>query len=122
MIETKSFTWGEITMGRDIPAELINNIDQVIEVLQRIRDYVGVPITIVSSYRSPAYNKKVGGARFSMHLQFKAIDFKVYGYNDAEYKRLADTIMSGEFGEIGGVGVYSSFIHVDCGKKRYWVG
>jgi len=42
--------------------------------LQKIRDYFDKPIIIVSAYRTPTYNKKVGGAANSNHLKGMAYD------------------------------------------------
>lgn len=35
--------------------------------LDQVRDIAGVPMHVTSSYRSPAYNKRVGGAADSAH-------------------------------------------------------
>ncbi len=35
--------------------------------LERLRELAGVPMTITSSYRSPEYNRQVGGAPDSAH-------------------------------------------------------
>lgn len=35
--------------------------------LNKVRGLAGVPMTITSSYRTPAYNKSVGGAQDSAH-------------------------------------------------------
>lgn len=35
--------------------------------LDKVRDKAGVPMVITSSYRSPEYNKQVGGAQDSAH-------------------------------------------------------
>lgn len=44
--------------------------------LDRVREDAGVPMAITSSYRSPAYNKSVGGAPDSAHCDVpcEAID------------------------------------------------
>lgn len=51
--------------------------DNLPKLLQTIRDAFGKPITINSAYRTPAYNKKVGGASSSQHVQGKAADIVV---------------------------------------------
>lgn len=72
-----NFTIDEITLGRKIPKSLIWNILPTIRVLQELRNTYGKPIIINSSYRSPAYNKQVGGSKDSLHLYFNALDFTV---------------------------------------------
>jgi uncharacterized protein YcbK (DUF882 family) len=42
--------------------------------LERYRDLVGHPIRIVSGYRDPAYNRKIGGATQSQHMSGRAAD------------------------------------------------
>lgn len=73
----KNFTLDEITLGRRIPNQLLWNILPTIKVLQELRNWYGKPIIITSSYRSPSYNKLVGGSKASLHLQFNALDFTV---------------------------------------------
>lgn len=51
--------------------------DNLPKLLQEIRNAFGKPITINSAYRTPAYNKKVGGASASQHVQGKAADIVV---------------------------------------------
>lgn len=42
--------------------------------LERLRDDVGHPLSIVSGYRDPLHNQVIGGARFSQHLYGCASD------------------------------------------------
>ena len=48
----------------------------LVEKLQAIRDAVG-PLVVASGYRSPAYNRHVGGAEHSRHMYGDAVD--IYG-------------------------------------------
>ena len=72
-----NFTIDEITMGRKVPDNLLWNILPTIRVLQELRKKYDKPIIINSTYRSPSYNKLVGGSKSSLHLEFNAIDFTV---------------------------------------------
>ena len=107
--------------GACMPNDVLNNISELAKNVQIIRDYVGVPLTINSGYRSPSHNKSVGGVANSYHVQGKASDLsskqiapkKLY---DAILKLIAD-------GKIynGGVGIYNTFVHYDIGGKgRRW--
>ena len=80
----KNFTIDEITLGRKIPKHLLWNILPTIRVLQELRNKFDKPIIINSTYRSPSYNKLVGGSKNSLHLEFNAIDFTI---EDKEYLR-----------------------------------
>jgi len=79
------------------------------------------PFHVISGYRSPATNTKLrkiskGVAATSLHMQGKAIDIRVPGFNTRRLRKVA-VKMKG-----GGVGYYpkSDFVHVDIGRVRYW--
>jgi len=87
---------------------------RLVQKLQALRDEVGVPLVITSGFRCLEHNQAVGGADGSQHL----------------FGRAADVVipegMSGEkFADIGrkvgftGIGVYSSFVHMDVRPGRY---
>lgn len=116
-----NFTIDEITMGRNIPERLILNIIPTIRVLQELRNKFNKPIIINSTYRSPSYNKLVGGSKDSLHLEFNAIDFTVSEKGDLKQLFLQLHIWDKEFhfkflpkaGSMG-IGFYENrFIHLD---------
>ena len=86
--------------------------------LERIREKWGSPITITSGYRTPEYNRRIGGAEASVHLLGMAADIVVKGVAPlAVY-----AYVSGEL-QAGGVGLYPTFTHVDVwGEHRRWKG
>lgn len=97
-------------------SDTIKICQETVDVLQAIRDYFGRPVTINSAYRTPTWNKKVGGASASQHVVGTACDIKVSGV-------LPDAIAG--FLEANypnhGIGLYSTFVHVDSrGRKVYW--
>ena len=57
------------------PRSLWNNIVPTILVLDRLREHLGVPIYLTSTYRAPAYNKQKNGRKRSQHQAFSAVDF-----------------------------------------------
>lgn len=59
------------------------------KILEPVRSHFGKPITINSSYRSPAVNKAVGGSSTSQHVNGQAIDFEIQGIDN---KKVADWI------------------------------
>ena len=83
--------------------------------LQKIREHFGRPVQIHSAYRTAAYNKKIGGAQESQHIQGKAADIQIDGI---EPKRIYDYANS--IG-VGGLGLYPAFVHIDCrvGRARW---
>jgi uncharacterized protein YcbK (DUF882 family) len=77
-----------------------------------LRGVLGCPVRITSHYRSPAYNKAVGGAPKSQHKEFRAADIQVDCATPHEvYKILHLWRNQGRF--IGGIGLYPTFVHVD---------
>ena len=109
--------------GTDVPEELLDNVQLLAENLQKLRDRLGAPITVISGYRSPAYNRRVGGVKRSQHLLATAADIKVRNHSPADVQGIViSMIKSGELHQ-GGVGVYPSFLHYDVrGRAARWKG
>lgn len=82
--------------------------------LQDIRTHFGVPVTINSGYRTPTYNKKVGGAKNSYHVKGRAFDIVVKGHIPEEVARYAQKL------GINGIIQYNSFVHIDSRESKYW--
>lgn len=85
--------------------------------LKQAEAHFGKKLVITSGYRSPAYNRKVNGARKSMHMQCAAADIQMAGVSKWE---LANYFRA-QPGR-GGVGTYcnTQSIHVDVGPERDW--
>ena len=103
--------------------ELLENCRELADNLQVLRDHIGKPINIISGYRPPAYNKKIGGAKKSQHLLARAADIKVSGMAPAEvHATVLKLIKAGKMKQ-GGVGKYSTFVHYDTrGTAARWSG
>ena len=82
--------------------------------LQICRDKFGVT-TINSAYRTPEYNKEVGGSPKSQHLLGKASDTVCKGATPLELAMYAEVL------GMGGIGLYTTFTHIDTrdGKSRW---
>ena len=106
------------------PRSLWKNIIPTLRVVDELRESYGRPCRILSSYRSPAYNKAVGGAQFSQHKEFSALDITFDGLSTQRvYERLIAWRKAGKF--VGGLGIYpsSGFIHIDTrGRNSTWKG
>lgn len=93
--------------------------DDLVAILQQIRDHFGKAVTITSAYRTASHNKKVGGATYSQHLYGTAADIKVSGVAASAVADYADALL----GTSGGVGRYSTWTHVDVREvKARWNG
>lgn len=91
----------------------------LVKVLQEIRSHFGKPVIINSAYRTPAYNKKVGGATQSQHLYGTAADIVVSGVQPKEVVKFAETLLK----NTGGIGTYAGFTHIDVREtKSRWNG
>ena len=109
---------------RDHRADKVHSIDppllDYLYDLLTIVDYHG-EVHIISGYRSPETNKKLrknssGVAAGSLHMQGKALDFRLPG---VDTKRLRDRALAMKR---GGVGYYKKldFIQIDTGRVRFW--
>ena len=109
--------------GTDVPEDLMDNLLELVENLQIIRDHVGKPVRIISGYRTPKYNRKIDGARKSQHMKARAADLKVSDVSAKElHKIITDLIKEGKIKK-GGVGLYRTFVHYDTrGWNARWRG
>ncbi len=78
-------------------------------------------IHVISGYRSPKYNDYLLSqghkvAKYSLHLEGRAIDIRIPGTALSNLQRTALSL------RIGGVGYYPSgdFVHIDSGAFRTW--
>ena len=122
---TKNFKLSEFRCkdGTDVPEDLMENVQFLAENLQILRDKIGLPITVISGYRSPKYNRKIGGARKSQHMTAKAADIIVRGMKPDDVRdKILSLIKEGKMAT-GGVGRYTTFTHYDTrGWNARWSG
>lgn len=113
---SKHLTWKELACKNGIayPNRFIldGRVFKLAAVFEDIRGLWGKPITIHSAYRTPEYNKKIGGARASQHMQGRALDLAPP--EGVTLNQFYDAIKANvnEFG-IRGLGKYKTFVHVD---------
>lgn len=78
----------------------------------------GKSFTIISGYRDPGYNAKIGGASKSEHMNHNAVDIHLDNKTKEDTLRFVE--ISSKNG-IGGIGVYSpGVVHIDVGSRRAW--
>lgn len=83
-------------------------IDQgSLDALNALREAVNRPLIINSGYRSPEYNKMIGGAPSSYHLKGQAFDIRASHYEQLELFYHASRV------GFHGFGFYDTFIHLD---------
>lgn len=95
--------------------------EQLVRILDEIRDRVGRPVYINSGIRCSRHNASpdVGGASDSRHLYGDAADIRCPGVAPRTLYEIACDLV----GDSGGVGLYSWGIHVDTrGCRARWNG
>jgi len=120
---TKNFNLSEFDCkdGSEMPSELLANVLELAENLQVLRDFVGVPIKINSSYRSLSHNANIGGSKSSQHLFAKAADIVIESKSPEQVANIIKVLISEGKMKQGGIGVYNTFTHYDIrGHKARW--
>ena len=98
--------------------------DELVVLLQCIREHFGAKVHITSGYRTAAHNAAVGGAKSSQHLLGRAADIRVEGVSVEDVAAYAESLMP----DWGGVGRYpvkvgraTGWVHVDTrANKSRW--
>ena len=109
--------------GSHVPDELMDNVRLLCENLQVLREELNRPIRVISGYRSPKYNRRIGGARRSQHMLAKAADIRVGGMSPHEVRAVILRLIKEGRMMSGGVGLYTTFTHYDVrGRNARWKG
>lgn len=89
--------------------------DYLVSILDILRNQVKKPVYINSGYRTPEWNKKCDGAKYSYHMRGMAADIRVEGMTAKQVANELNKIIPDECGII----VYKSWVHFDVrsGKK-----
>ena len=97
---SKSFTLNELTKSQEATRlgidntpneEHILNLKLLCEkILQPIRDFYGMPLSVSSGYRSAALCEAIGSSSKSQHTKGQAADFEIFGVAN---KDLADFVV-----------------------------
>ena len=101
--------------------------DELVVLLQCIREHFGKPVHITSGYRTAAHNAAVGGSKSSQHLLGRAADFHVEGVPVVAVAAYAETLLPSR----GGIGRYpkdanhptrkTGWVHIDTrANKSRW--
>ena len=111
----------ECSDGSEMPLEVFNNVIEVAENLEVLRAHFNTPVNINSAYRSPVYNRSVGGAVNSQHLSGKAADVVMDGIPPSEVADAIEFLIDCGLMKEGGLGRYDTFTHYDIrGTKARW--
>lgn len=136
MIGSKYFKATEFRCrdGTPYPEDWGDRFESLTSQLDVIREAWDAPVVVISGYRTATYNKRVGGARDSQHVQGRAADIRpAWGYlqgiriawDEQELREKVDTITAfgamidrliaqGMLPRVRGVGIYPGrWVHVD---------
>jgi uncharacterized protein YcbK (DUF882 family) len=120
---TENFSLSEFDCkdGSELPTALLPNVLDLADNLQVLRDYLGVPISINSAYRSLEHNRKIKGSTKSQHLLAKAADIVVESKTPDEVANIIKYLISEGKMMQGGLKAYDTFTHYDIrGYKARW--
>ena len=82
--------------------------------LEILRAKFNKPIVVLSGYRCPKHNEKVGGAKKSQHMNSMAADIKIKGMSTHRIAKAAGGLFKA-------IGIYDTFVHVDIRSwKAFW--
>lgn len=134
-LRIKHFTVSEITKGKKIPEEVINNIAPTILFVEYMRANLKFPITITSSYRTWEHHVEIYKSmgvqasdipKDSLHLVFNALDIvpvsgtRVHLNKMQSFVKIPFSLYFDTWGKTIqfdnsdlGVGYYHTFLHVD---------
>ncbi|WP_052954607.1 D-Ala-D-Ala carboxypeptidase family metallohydrolase [Microvirga vignae] len=105
-------TQGTITLRASAPTNCLPGSLQ--EVVADVASKFG-PVSVESTHRSTSRNWRAGGARHSLHLSCRAIDFRVRTRTRGVMAYLSSRP------EVGGIKMYrNGLIHIDNGTRRSW--
>ena len=92
--------------------------EYLVTVLEILRNKLGKPVIITSGYRTPEWNAKCRGAKYSYHMRGMAADIRVDGVTPKEIANKLNAIVPDECGII----VYNSWVHFDLRTSKYRKG
>jgi len=90
---------------------------ELLDVIEHVRYYFDVPVSISSGCRCPEHNKNVGGSPKSQHVLGRAADIIANLVEPEEIQKF----LKSHYPDSLGVGSYDTFTHVDTRKgKARW--
>lgn len=115
--------------GTPVPARDYNGLEALCrQYLEPLRSKYGA-CTVNSGYRTAAYNASIGGASQSYHIYTihdgndQAADVRFARGTARDWHRTANWLRAKKRNGRGGLGLYSSFIHIDIRDyKSDWRG
>lgn len=109
--------------GTPVPENLKGNLRLLIQNLDVLRESLGVPVRVLSGYRSPAHNAAVGGKPQSKHMAAMAADIVTKEFSPRQIHARIEKLIAEKKMRQGGLGLYKGFVHYDVrGTRARWQG
>lgn len=117
---TKNFNLSEFHCrdGTPVPEKYVHNVKKLAANLQILRDEIAEPLHINSAYRTPAYNKKIGGKPASKHMLAQAADLTAKSYTPKQLAAVIERLIKERKMIQGGIGIYPGFTHYDIRETK----
>lgn len=108
--------------GTPYPAEWVDGrLAPLLDTLETLRARWGGPLVVLSGYRTPEYNTRIGGAKHSQHMEGRAADIRPIASSPERVAALHTLAFGmanlGFLPRLGGLGVYPGWIHVDTREQ-----
>ena len=113
---TKHFKVKEFACKDNSPVVFID--EYLYTILDVLRNKLEKPVIITSGYRTPEWNEKAGGAKYSYHMRGMAADIRVEGMTPKQVANELNKITPDKCGII----VYKSWVHFDVRTSKYRKG
>ena len=111
----KEFECNDETQAVKVMPELVERLETLREL---VSDHLGSDTALIinSGYRTPTYNRKIGGAKKSQHMEGTAADVSLPDGMSAD-----NMAALAEQAGFDGIGKYNTFVHVDVrGYNARW--
>lgn len=94
---------------------------EILSLYSKLKKRTGIHLDCKSGASCEEYNRHVGGSHTSQHMLGKAMDLN-WGWLNLE-DQVAIAGAATEITSIHGIGIYRSFLHIDCREsgKAFWV-
>ena len=116
-------SWDELACkdGTEYPhmfRDDVTRLPNLMESFETLRAYLGdKPLVILSAYRTPQYNKKIGGAARSQHTEGRALDIRTpKGMKPRDLFNILVNLSNRT--PIRGVGLYRWGCHIDVRPQQ----
>jgi zinc D-Ala-D-Ala carboxypeptidase len=93
--------------------EIVNNLTQICKLLETIRNYANMAVSVTSGYRCLELNKAIGGASNSQHVLGQAADIHIKGFTTEQaYRMIKGMVLNGEITVGQVIQEFDNWVHI----------